>query len=68
MGAVEFSPALGPWTRKTAGTVALSSGAGTIALVDFAGISVLAVAGMKFSAVVEVHSSAVDVDDDTSVV
>ena len=38
--------------------------AGTIAPVD---LSVPAVAGMKFSAVAEVHSSAVDVDDDTSV-
>ena len=34
----------------------------------FAGITVPAVAGMKFSAVAEVHSSAVDDDDDTSVV
>ena len=33
-----------------------------------AGISVPAVAGMRFSAVAEVHSSAVDDDDDTSVV
>ena len=63
-----FSPALGPQTRETAGTVALSSVAGTIAPVDFAGISVPVVAGMKFSAVAEVHSSAVDVEDDTSVV
>ena len=46
--AAEFSPALGPQTRETAGTVALSSEAGTIAPVDFAGISVPAVAGMKF--------------------
>ena len=55
-------------TATEAGSVALSSVAGTIAPVDFAGISVPAVAGMKFSAVAEVHSSAVDVDDDTSVV
>ena len=39
--------------------------AGTIV---FAGISVPAVAGMRLSAVAEVHSSAVDDDDDTSVV
>ena len=51
-----------------AGFVALSSVAGIMAPVDFAGLSVPAVAGMKFSAVAEVHSSAVDVEDDTSVV
>ena len=48
-----------------AGTVALSSVAGTIAPVDFSRISVPAVAAMKFSVVAEVLSSAVDVDDDT---
>ena len=48
--------------------MALSSVAGTIVPVDFAGISVPAVAGMKFSAIAEVHSSAVDDDDDTLVV
>ena len=46
--------------------MALSSVAGAIVPVDFAGISVLAVTGMRFSAVAEVHTSAVD--DDTSVV
>ena len=55
-------------TAAEAGTVALSSFAGAIPPVDFAGITVPAVAGMKFSAVAEVHSSAVDDDDDTSVV
>ena len=97
VGAAEFSPALGPRTRGTAGThsdggnspsysldsrrrmgrskvpvptaaeagtVALSSVDRTIVPVNFAGISVPA--GMKFSAVAEVHSSAVDDDDDTS--
>ena len=66
--AAEISPALGAQTRETAGTVTLSSIAGTTAPVDFAGIYVPVVAEMKFSAVAEVHSSAVDVDDDTLVV
>ena len=67
-GAAEFSPALGPHTRVTAGTVDLSSRTGTIAPVDVAEISVPAVAGVRFSAVAEVHSSANEVDEDTSVV
>ena len=66
--AAEFSPALGARTQETAGSVTQSSVAGTTALVDFAEISVPVVAAMKFSAVAEVHSSAVDLDDDTSVV
>ena len=66
--APEFCPVLDPRTRGTTGSVALSSVAGTMAPVDFAGLSVPVVAGMKFSAVAEVHSSAVDVVDDTSVV
>ena len=36
----EFSPALGPRTRETAGSVDLSSVPGIIAPVDFAGLSV----------------------------
>ena len=55
-------------TAAEAGAVALSNFAGAIALVDFAGITVPAVAGMRFSAVAEVHSSAVDDEDDPSVV
>ena len=66
--APEFSPVLDPWTWGTTGSVALSNVAGTMAPVDFAGLSVPVVAGMKFSAVAEVHSLAVDVEDDTSVV
>ena len=42
--------------------------AGAVAPVDIAGTSVPAVAGMKFSAVAEVHSSAVDDEGDPSVV
>ena len=52
-GAVEFSPALGPRTRVTAGTVDLSSRTGTIAPDVVAEISVPAVAGVRFSAVAE---------------
>ena len=58
--APEFSPALDPRTWETRET--------TMAPVDFAGLSVLAVPGMQFSAVAEVHSSAVDLVDDTLVV
>ena len=64
----EFSPALDPQTRGTIGSVALSNATGSMAPVDFAGLSVPVVAGMQFSAVAEVHSSAVDVVDHTSVV
>ena len=48
--------------------MALSNFAGATAPVDFAGITVAAVAGMRFSAVAEVHSSAVDDEGDPSVV
>ena len=65
--APEFSSTLGSRTRGTAGSVAPSSVAGSMAPVDFAGLSIPVVAGMKFSAVAEVHSSAVDVEDDASV-
>ena len=59
VGAPEFSPALDPRTRGTIASVALSNAAGTMAPVDFAGLSVPVVAGVQFSAVAEVHSSAV---------
>ena len=42
--------------------------AGAAALADLAGTNVPAVAGMKFSAVAEIHSSAVDDEGDPSVV
>ena len=42
-----------------------SSAAGNVALVDFAGLSVPVVSGIQFSAVAEVHSSAMDMVDDT---
>ena len=47
-------------TTTDAGAAALADIAGAVAPVDLAGTDVPAVAGMKFSAVAEVHSSAVD--------
>ena len=67
-GAPAFSPALGPRTRVTAGTVDLSPRTGSSGPVEVADIYIPVVAGVRFSAAVEVHSSADDVDDDTSVV
>ena len=64
----EFSPALDPRMRETNASVARPNTAGTMAPVDFARLSVPAVPGMQFSAVAEVHSSAVDLVDDTLVV
>ena len=55
-------------TAAEAGAVALADIAGAVAPVDLAGTNVLAVAGRKFSAVAEVHSSAVDDEGDPSVV
>ena len=66
--APEFSPALDPWARETSASVARPNAAGTMALVDFAGLSVPVVPGMQFLAVAEVHSSAVDLVDNTLVV
>ena len=55
-------------TANEAGGVALADIAGAVAPVDLAGTNVPAVAGMKFSAVAEVHYSAVDDEGDPSVV
>ena len=66
--APEFSPARDPRTRETSASVARPNAAGTMAPVDIAGLSVPAVPGMQLSAVAEVHSSAVDLVDDTLVV
>ena len=66
--APEFSPALDPRAREMSASVAQPNAAGTMALVDFAGLSVPVVPGMQFLAVAEVHSSAVDLVDDTLVV
>ena len=63
--APEFSPVLDP---RTSASVARPNAAGTMASVDFAGLSVPVVPGMQLSAVAEVHSSAVDLVDDTLVV
>ena len=56
------------WTAAEAGAAALANIAGAVAPVDLAGTNVPAVARMKFSAVAEVHSSAVDNEGDPSVV
>ena len=68
MGALEFSPTMDPRTRETSASVNRSIAAGNVALVDFAGLSVPVVSGIQFSAVAEVHSSAMDLVDDTLVV
>ena len=65
--AVEFSPTLGPQTGVTAGLVDMSSSAGLVAPAVVADLPVPAVPGVRFSAVVEVHASAVEVDEDTLV-
>ena len=55
-------------TTAEAGAAALADIAGAVAPSDLAGTDVPAVAGMKFSAVAEVHSSAVDDEGDPSAV
>ena len=55
-------------TTAMAGAAALADFAGAPAPVDLAGTDVPAVARMKFSAVAEVHSSAVDDEGDPLVV
>ena len=55
-------------TTAEAGAAALADIAGAVAPVDLAGTDVPAIAGIKFSAVAEVHSSAVDDEGDPSVV
>ena len=61
-GAVEFSPTLGPWTRVTAGLVDISRRAGIVTPAVVAELPVPAVAGVRFSAMAEVHASADEVD------
>ena len=55
-------------TTAEAGAAALADIAGAVAPVDLARMNVPAIAGVKFSAVAEVHSSAVDDEGDPSVV
>ena len=55
-------------TTAVAGAAALADIAGAVAPVDLGGTDVPAVARMKFSAVAEVHSSAVDIESDPSVI
>ena len=68
MGAPEFSPIMDPRMRETSASVTRSNTAGNVAPVDFAALSVAVVSGIQFSAVAEVHSSAMDLVDDTLVV
>ena len=68
VGVPEFSPKMDSRTRETSASVTRSNAAGTVAPVDFAGLSVPVVSGIQFSAVAEVHSSAMDLVDDTLVV
>ena len=68
MGASAFSPTMDPRTRETSASVTRSNADGNVALVEFAGLSVPLVSGIQFSAVAEVHSSAMDLVDDTLVV
>ena len=65
---VEFSPTLGPKTDVMAGWEIVSSGAGGVAPAVVAHFPVPTGAGVRFSAVAEVHASASEVDDDTLVV
>ena len=64
VGVPKFSPKMDPETRETCASVTRSNAAGTVAPVDFAGLSVPVVSGIQFSAVAEVHSSAMDLVDD----
>ena len=66
--AVEFSPTLGPRTGVKDGLVDMSSRAGIVAPAVVADLPIPAVAGVRFSAVAEVHASADEVDKDTLVV
>ena len=68
MGAPEFSPTMDPRTRETSACVTRSNDAGNVAPVDYARLSVQVVSGIQLSAVAEVHSSAMDLVDDTLVV
>ena len=64
--AVEFSPVLEPQMLVLAGRQTVSSDA--VAPAVIADVPVTTPAGVRFSAVVEVHASACDVDDDILVV
>ena len=66
MEAVEFSPALEPQTVVIAGRQTVSSDA--VAPAVIADVPAPTPAGVRFSAVAEVHASASDVDDDILVV
>ena len=61
--AAEFSPTLGPRTDVMAGLKNVSSRAGWVAPAVVADFPVLTGAGVRFSAVAEVHASASEVDE-----
>ena len=65
---VEFSPTLGPEIDVLAGRETVSSGAGGVAPAVVADVPVPTGAGVRFSAVAEVHASVIAVDDDILVV
>ena len=66
--AVEFSPTMGYKIYVITGQETVSSGAGGVAPAVVADVPVLTGAGVRFSAVAEVHASAVELDDDILVV
>ena len=66
--AVEFSPTLGPRMDVIAGRETVPSGASGVAPAVVADFPVPMGAGVRFSAVAEVHASASEVDDDILVV
>ena len=66
--AVEFSPTLGPKIDVITGWETMSSGAGGVAPAVVADVPVPMGAGVRSSAVAEVHASAIEVDDDILVV
>ena len=66
--AVEFSPTVGHKIDVITGQETVSSGADEVAPAVVTDVPVLTGAGVRFSAVVEVHASAVELDDDVLVV
>ena len=65
---VEFSPTIGHKIDVITGQETVSSSGGGVAPVVVANVPVLMGAGVRFSAVAEVHASAVELDDDVLVV
>ena len=65
---VEFSPTMGPKIDVITGQETVSSGAGRVTPAVVADVPVMMGVGVRFSAVAEVHTSAVELDDDILVV